>query len=223
MISRDTAGEIRIDFAWGNMPMQPDNDRATHLDLTLDNHILTSNGWNGYPDYSPGVVVTQGIEIDLDTQTFIHGNLVSDPNTPYGSVGYPYWTMQADTMGEYSFLNIRPLTIPLDGQDVPNDTIDWTAFNEAVTSNSITAITFDNIGLDYMGSTRMTLNGTFDFTTQTIPDGSGSSNPHLVSHNLWAYIQANKPSGFVGSGSLFKYSDGAYIPVNPNSKFTLEF
>ncbi len=53
----DTAGEVAIDFVWGNMPMQPNDARpntaAGRLDPALDNHITALSGWNGYPQYNP--------------------------------------------------------------------------------------------------------------------------------------------------------------------------
>jgi hypothetical protein len=65
----DTAGEVAIDFVWGNFPIQPNDARpdaasATlsttvttrvegRLDPALDNHINALSGWNGYPQYSP--------------------------------------------------------------------------------------------------------------------------------------------------------------------------
>jgi hypothetical protein len=48
----DTAGEIAIDFAWGNMPPQPNDARTTRLDLTLGDHINLESGWGGYPQYT---------------------------------------------------------------------------------------------------------------------------------------------------------------------------
>ena len=49
----DTAGEIAIDFAWGNMPPQPNDARTTRLDLTLGDHINLESGWGGYPQFTP--------------------------------------------------------------------------------------------------------------------------------------------------------------------------
>lgn len=49
----DTAGEIAIDFVWGNFPIQPNDARpnttAERLDPALDNHIIALSGWGGYP------------------------------------------------------------------------------------------------------------------------------------------------------------------------------
>lgn len=49
----DDAGNVVIDHVWGNMPMQPNDDRTTDLDVALDNHINAVSGWNGYPLYTP--------------------------------------------------------------------------------------------------------------------------------------------------------------------------
>jgi hypothetical protein len=48
----DTAGEIAIDFVWGNMPPQPNDARTTRLDLTLGDHINLESGWGGFPQYT---------------------------------------------------------------------------------------------------------------------------------------------------------------------------
>lgn len=53
----DTAGEVAIDFVWGNFPMQPNDVRPNtatgRLDPALDSHIIALSGWNGFPQYSP--------------------------------------------------------------------------------------------------------------------------------------------------------------------------
>ena len=49
----DSAGEIAIDFVWGNFPPQPNDARTTRLDLTKGDHINLESGWNGYPQYTP--------------------------------------------------------------------------------------------------------------------------------------------------------------------------
>ena len=53
----DSAGEVAIDFVWGNFPMQPndarDNDVQGDLSATGDNHVIAYAKWNGYPLYTP--------------------------------------------------------------------------------------------------------------------------------------------------------------------------
>lgn len=66
----DDAGNVAVDFVWGNLPLQPNDDRPNavsaigtpgRLDYTLDNHSIAEAGWNGYPLYSPN---TAGEQID---------------------------------------------------------------------------------------------------------------------------------------------------------------
>ena len=45
---------VRIDFAWGNIPMQPNDDREENLDETLDSHIIATSGYQGFPEFIQG-------------------------------------------------------------------------------------------------------------------------------------------------------------------------
>ena len=65
----DTAGEVAIDFVYGNFPIQPNDARpdaasatlsttvaarvAGRLAPTIGDHINALSGWNGYPLYTP--------------------------------------------------------------------------------------------------------------------------------------------------------------------------
>lgn len=50
-MARDTGGNLKVDFVWGNLPMQPNDDRGTALDATLDNHSIVYSRWSGYPAF----------------------------------------------------------------------------------------------------------------------------------------------------------------------------
>jgi hypothetical protein len=60
----DTAGNVAVDFVWGNFPMQPNDDREENggglLDPDLDNHSIAYEGWNGYPLYTPNTAGAEG-------------------------------------------------------------------------------------------------------------------------------------------------------------------
>lgn len=64
----DDAGNVVVDFVWGNFPLQPNDvrpDTATgRLDFALDNHVIAQTGWNGYPLYEPN---TDGSAVDSDS------------------------------------------------------------------------------------------------------------------------------------------------------------
>lgn len=51
----DDKGNVVVDFVWGNLPLQPNDDRVEPnlLDWSLDNHIIADSGWGGYPLFVP--------------------------------------------------------------------------------------------------------------------------------------------------------------------------
>jgi hypothetical protein len=53
MTHRDSGGNVQVDFVWGNMPMQPDDDRDTPLNSGLDNHIIATTGISNFPGFIP--------------------------------------------------------------------------------------------------------------------------------------------------------------------------
>lgn len=60
----DDAGNVVVDFVWGNFPLQPNDVREENggslLDATLDNHSIAYEGWNGYPLYTAGTAGLEG-------------------------------------------------------------------------------------------------------------------------------------------------------------------
>jgi hypothetical protein len=47
--------QVQVDFAWGNIPMQPNDDRGmAQLDPTLDSHIIATSQYEGFPAFTPG-------------------------------------------------------------------------------------------------------------------------------------------------------------------------
>jgi hypothetical protein len=78
----DSAGNVAPDFVWGNMPLQPNDERAAsisqtgggsgdyswsattkvasaRLDFALDNHVQAETAYSGYPSYTPSKGVYQ--------------------------------------------------------------------------------------------------------------------------------------------------------------------
>jgi hypothetical protein len=51
-MATDSAGNQKVDFVWGNMPMQPDTARGVALSAVAD-HVNAKNAYNGFPDYLP--------------------------------------------------------------------------------------------------------------------------------------------------------------------------
>jgi len=50
----DDAGHPQVDFVWGNLPLQPNDERGEDtLDYSLDNHVIAQIGWSNYPQFIP--------------------------------------------------------------------------------------------------------------------------------------------------------------------------
>lgn len=60
----DSAGNVAVDFVWGNFPLQPNDVREENggdlLDPVLDNHVIAYENWNGYPLYTPNTAGPEG-------------------------------------------------------------------------------------------------------------------------------------------------------------------
>lgn len=56
--------QVRVDFAWGNIPLQPNTDRdeEAQLDPELDNHEIAVYGYQGFPAFITGAPYDDTIE-----------------------------------------------------------------------------------------------------------------------------------------------------------------
>ena len=78
----DTAGNVAVDFVWGNFPLQPNDIRrdngGTNLNYALDSHNIAEDGWNGYPLYTPNTTGTQSGGVDYVKVPSVLGQLTAD-------------------------------------------------------------------------------------------------------------------------------------------------
>jgi hypothetical protein len=78
----DSAGNIAVDFVWGNFPLQPNDIRrdngGSNLDYTLDSHNIAEDGWNGYPQYTPNTTGKQSGGVDYIIVPNVLGQLTAD-------------------------------------------------------------------------------------------------------------------------------------------------
>jgi hypothetical protein len=94
----DTAGEVAIDFVWGNMAPQPNDARTTRLNLALGDHINLESGWNGFPSYTPN---TTGSDVAGPTDYIqvlsVLGRTTADAQDILGDGGLTVTTATATT------------------------------------------------------------------------------------------------------------------------------
>jgi hypothetical protein len=71
----DSAGNVAVDFVWGNMPLQPNDVRpvGSKLSYGIDTHNIAEDGWNGYPQYTPNNSGTQSGGVDYITVPSVLG------------------------------------------------------------------------------------------------------------------------------------------------------
>jgi hypothetical protein len=64
---RDDAGNIQVDFVWGNFPLQPDEDRPSgkKLNAALDNHIIATTGYSNYPSFIPNYAGDEDVDLEV--------------------------------------------------------------------------------------------------------------------------------------------------------------
>ena len=78
----DSAGNVAVDFVWGNFPLQPNDIRrdngGTNLNYALDSHNIAEDGWNGYPLYTPNTTGTQSGGVDYVKVPSVLGQLTAD-------------------------------------------------------------------------------------------------------------------------------------------------
>jgi hypothetical protein len=78
----DDAGNVAVDFVWGNFPMQPNDVRrdngGDNLDYTKDSHNIVEDGWNGYPLYTPNDPGSQSGGVDYVVVPNVLGQLTAD-------------------------------------------------------------------------------------------------------------------------------------------------
>jgi len=96
----DTGGNVKVDYVWGNLPMQPNDVRTeeaagnfggstgdyawsattkvagARLDAALDSHAIAEAGWAGYPSYvlATGNYIITAVSGDGTTVTYTAQN-----------------------------------------------------------------------------------------------------------------------------------------------------
>lgn len=76
MTVRDSLGNVAVDFVWGNLPMQPDDDRGGEgqsdtLDPALDNHIIATTGYSNFPQYIPNYEGDEDTDLEVVVPNFV--------------------------------------------------------------------------------------------------------------------------------------------------------
>ena len=89
-VTRDSLGNVQVDFVWGNFPLQPDADRGLNtLDPTLDNHSIATTGYANFPQFIPNyagdeantILDAVGLNLQNTTHTLVASHITSTGKT----------------------------------------------------------------------------------------------------------------------------------------------
>ena len=113
-MANDTGGNVKVDFVWGNVPMQPDDQRSGDGNPTVVSAANASqnNGWSGYSVIASPVLVKTAI-----SKTLNQGITQSVPNNHSVALnnwnGFPDYTPASpylDTIDQAALPNVVGLT-----------------------------------------------------------------------------------------------------------------
>jgi hypothetical protein len=126
-MARDTRGNLKVDFVWGNLPMQPNDDRSTPLDATLDNHSIVYSRWSGFPQFVPNNTGTfdditvpdvVGLTVAAATSALTAAGLgvgaVTDADNAAGATSENDGTVKTQTPSAGAVIDPSPGTASLD-------------------------------------------------------------------------------------------------------------
>ena len=176
----DTAGEVAIDFVWGNIPMQPNDvrpDTATgRLDPALDNHIIALSGWNGFPQYAPN---TAGEDVLGPTDYVLVPSVIGLTTA-----------LATDAMKDASL-------VPTTATAATNTRTNITRFN--ATSTTVATITATSANTNYPVGTKVTV-------VAGTPAGEAPVNLPAYAIGTWT-VTAVSSNQITVSGSGFTVAD----------------
>lgn len=105
----DDLGNVQVDFVWGNLPLQPDDQRGLNtLDPALDNHEIATEGYNGYPGFGtpagPAAIIgpTDNWQIVMGGLYF-NGETAVNAEVEANESLYKLVITGGDYAGEYTF------------------------------------------------------------------------------------------------------------------------
>jgi hypothetical protein len=106
----DTSGNIKVDFVWGNLPMQPDTERTGDGNATVivANNATQNKQWSGYSKKASPALTKTAIDVTLS------GGLTSSVGNNHSVAlnnwnGYPDYTPEApylDTTDQAALPNV---------------------------------------------------------------------------------------------------------------------
>lgn len=137
-MATDTSGNVKVDFVWGNLPMQPDNERTGDGNATVKvaNNATQNKQWSGYSVKTSPALTKTAIDVTLS------GGLTSSVGNNH-SVALNNWN------GFPDYTPVSPYLDTTDQAAIPN----LAGMLEAAATSALTsagfvkgAVTTTNVG-----------------------------------------------------------------------------
>jgi hypothetical protein len=142
----DTSGNIKVDFVWGNLPMQPDTERTGDGNATVivANNATQNKQWSGYSKKASPALTKTAIDVTLS------GGLTSSVGNNHSVAlnnwnGYPDYTPEApylDTIDQAAIPNVVGLS-----ESAANTALVAAGFVKGAVTTTATGATAENDGL----------------------------------------------------------------------------
>lgn len=142
----DTSGNIKVDFVWGNLPMQPDTERTGDGNATVivANNATQNKQWSGYSKKASPALTKTAIDVTLS------GGLTSSVGNNHSVAvnnwnGYPDYTPEApylDTTDQAALPNVVGLS-----ESAANSALVAAGFVKGAVTTTATGATAENDGL----------------------------------------------------------------------------
>lgn len=191
--------QVKIDFAWGNLPIQPNDDREEELVYELDSHNIAIDGWAGYPQIDDlansivpqvpvpctfeqyaalleavGLVAVEGSTITNTQNSGLNGQ-VTEPSPAPGALVPVGTSVTVNVLGTY---NPQALVPDISG-------LAWVAANAAITGAGFTVgtnVTDVNTGNIAIANT---------VASQTPAAGTYANIGSAIDYHLYNYVAIN--------------------------------
>ena len=194
---------VRVDFAWGNIPMQPNDDRGeATLNPALDSHIIAVSQYEGFPAFTPGTPFDDTIpNVEVPDLTGLSDPTAAETALQNAGLILGDTNSSSDGATSENELNVKSQSIPAGtlvnagttvsievyhtvGIPVPNLAgLNWSLANAAITGAGFTV--GDTSGTTTVGATPQNVNLV---ASQTPTAGTLAAPGSAVDYVLYNYV-----------------------------------
>jgi hypothetical protein len=189
----DSAGNVAVDFVWGNLPLQPNDDRVEPnlLNYALDNHIIALSNWGGYPLFTAN---STGSDVAGPTDYITVSNVLGKTTA-----------LAIDALEDDGFVTTAGVSTITTATAATNTAVQPTGVN--VTTTTSATITVSGGTGSYPVGTKVTISAGTGIPTAVVGTWSvtgGNGSTVIIAGTGWTVAN----SGAITPGNVFKGTTG---------------